>query len=175
MGVFKIVKLGLGEKVFELRAQGYSIDQISAQLKEQGYDVHRSNIYRFLKKYGDYWKDNMDPEAVEQYYIDANEQLFRINRVLWKQAEHAMSIGDTGALLRIFRILHNNIELFLKRQGEISEAPEVHVDINLISSQLKALVGFVYERHPELRRDFLEYVRSLKSSSEWGLKNAQQQ
>lgn len=173
--VCKIVQMGLGERVFRMRADGFSLNRIAKVLQEEGYRVTVLNVRNFLHRYGDTIKEVLKPEQVAEYYVDAGKQLMQLNQALWSQANVALRNGDTAMFLKTAKALHENLGLWLRQQGEISNGAEININIQMFAEQVQALVSFIYERHPELRRDFLEYVRSLKNSSERGLKNAQQQ
>lgn len=173
MTTFKIIKQQLGQRVFEMRAQGLSLEEIARRLREEGYDVSKVNVWRFLRRYGDNIKAALDPEQVAEYYLDAAKQLVRLNEVLWQQARAALNNGDTLTFLRVTRALHDNIGLFLRQQGEISDH-QVNVAVNLraqqeLEQEVRALVDFIYsrrDRYPGIVQDFHSFVRRFKRRKE---------
>jgi hypothetical protein len=79
--------------------------------------------------------------------------------------DQAEMSGDLRTALGAIREARGNLELLAKLLGELSDAPQVNLNVSSEWLQIRAVVVTALEAHPEAKNSVLRAIRSVDSSA----------
>ena len=79
--------------------------------------------------------------------------------------DQAEMSGDLRTALGAIREARGNLELLAKLLGELSDAPQVNLNVSPEWLQIRAVIVTALEPHPEAKNSVLRAIRSVDSSA----------
>jgi hypothetical protein len=79
--------------------------------------------------------------------------------------DQAEMSGDLRTALGAIREARGNLELLAKLLGELSDAPQVNLNVSPEWLQIRAVIVTALEPHPETKNSVLRAIRSVDSSA----------
>jgi len=120
----KIVKLGLEEKVHELRNQGLGYEAISNVIaKEYNVKISHMSIKRYFESVEIKPQTPKVRKKIANGKLNTISQLFMINKETLEILEEAKVAGDLKTALKAIERVEKQLELQAKLLGDIKDAP----------------------------------------------------
>jgi len=139
----KVERLGLADRVRELRAAGKSYQQIVEILNpEVSENLNVMDIKRWLDKHseeiGDYLRHHPETRAkVEKEILNSVAQLRMLNDKLWKFVNELEKEGDLSATrISAMREIREQLEFQNKLLGKISPT-QIRKQVNILQMNLR--------------------------------------
>ncbi len=135
MTISKLVKFGLETRAVELKNQRSSDYDIAKCLTtESGKKISRENVHNYFRTQQKTLKalaaeDTEFHKEVLRQLLDANEQLLFVAREARAAIEEAKEDSESDPLRRaaLLSVILHQVEILLKRAGEISDAPQTNI------------------------------------------------
>ena len=158
------MKFGLEERAITLKNQRTSHREIAKILaRESGRKINRQNVDSYFRTHYLILKalaaeDTEFHKEMLRQLLDANAQLIFVGQKAQAAIER-LEEDDPARIAPLLSVILHQVEILLKRAGEISDAPQVTI-INQEFNKFQAAVLSIVEEEggPELRERILRRV-----------------
>jgi len=142
MNTFKVVELGLDERVIELYAKGLGSKSIAKVFNQEGIDISHMAIERWTKSVETWTKRLMDAEHevrrdYAKKFLNTLDLIYEEMKELQTKSKQYGSLEDRDNYIKIKRLLKDYVELNAKRLGDLKnfattiKADKVEVNMNV--------------------------------------------